>query len=111
MIKFDQGLTNWYQSPITLILIQEMTTSKFQVEKFTGENDFHLWWLKMRALLIHQGLEETLGDPRSEKKPSKLSDEEMQDALDKAHSTLILSLRDGVLREVGDQTTAAGLWK
>ncbi|KAH9682681.1 hypothetical protein KPL71_027445 [Citrus sinensis] len=65
----------------------------------------------MRALLVHQGLEETLGDPRSEKKPSKLSDEEMRDALDKAHSTLILSLGDGVLREVGDQTTAAGLWK
>ncbi|KAH9718762.1 hypothetical protein KPL71_022343 [Citrus sinensis] len=88
-----------------------MGTSKFEVEKFTGENDFHLWRLKMRALLVHQGLEETLGDPRSEKKPSKLSDEEMQDALDKAHSTLILSLGDGVLREVGDQTTAAGLWK
>ncbi|KAH9657436.1 hypothetical protein KPL70_023077 [Citrus sinensis] len=88
-----------------------MATSKFQVEKFTGENDFHLWRLKMRALLVHQGLEETLGDPRSEKKPSKLSNEEMQDALDKAHSTLILSLSDGVLREVGDQTTAVGLWK
>ncbi|KAH9646639.1 hypothetical protein KPL70_024932 [Citrus sinensis] len=88
-----------------------MATSKFQVEKFTGENDFHLWRLKMRALLVHQGLEETLGDPRSEKKPSKLSEEEMQEALDKAHSTLILSLGDGVLREVGDQTTAAGLWK
>ncbi|KAH9762600.1 Integrase catalytic domain-containing protein [Citrus sinensis] len=88
-----------------------MATSKFQVEKFTVENDFHLWCLKMRALLVHQGLEETLGDPRSEKKPSKLSGEEMQDALDKAHSTLILSLGDGVLREVGDQTTAAGLWK
>ncbi|KAH9744680.1 hypothetical protein KPL70_003806 [Citrus sinensis] len=88
-----------------------MVTSKFQVEKFTGENDFHLWQLKMRALLVHQVLKETLGDPRSEKKPNKLSDEEMQDALDKAYSTLILSLRDRVLREVGDQTTATGLWK
>ena len=35
----------------------------------------------------------------------------MQDALDKAHSTLILSLGDGVLREVGDQTIVARLWK
>ncbi|KAH9649106.1 hypothetical protein KPL70_025861 [Citrus sinensis] len=65
----------------------------------------------MRTLLAHQGLEETLRDLRSEKKPSKLSDEEMQDALDKAHSTLILSLGDAVLREVGDQTTVTGLWK
>ncbi|KAH9779746.1 hypothetical protein KPL71_007826 [Citrus sinensis] len=31
--------------------------------------------------------------------------------MDKAHNTIILSLGDRVLREVGDQTTAAGLWK
>ena len=80
-----------------------MTTSKFE------ENDFHLWRLKIRALLIHQGLEETLGDPKSGKKPSKLSDEEMQHTLDKAYSTLILSLGDGVLRKVGDQTIATSL--
>lgn len=36
------------------------------------------------------------------KKLSKLSDNELQNALDKAHNTLILSLGNGVLREVGD---------
>ena len=46
----------------------------------------------MRALLVYQGLEETLGEPRTGKKPSKLSDDKLQDALDKAHNTLILSL-------------------
>ena len=30
------------------------------VEKFTGSNDFGLWRLKMRALLVHQGLETAL---------------------------------------------------
>ena len=69
----------------------------------------------MRALLVHQGLKETLGELRSGKKKrkklSKLSDNELQNALDKAHSTLILSLGDGVLREVGDQTTVVSLWK
>ncbi|KAH9751017.1 hypothetical protein KPL71_014114 [Citrus sinensis] len=54
----------------------------------------------MRALLVHQGLEETLGEPRTDKKPSKLTDEELQGALDKAHNTLILSLGDGVLRRI-----------
>ena len=63
----------------------------------------------MRALLVHQGLEETLGESRTGKKPSKLTNEELQDALDKAHNTLILSLGDGVLREVGDQMSAADL--
>lgn len=86
-----------------------MTISKFEVEKFTGENDFHLWRFKMKALLVHQGLEETLGEPRTGKKPSKLTDEELHNALDKAYSTLILSLGGGVLREVGDQTSVAGL--
>ncbi|KAH9752684.1 hypothetical protein KPL71_014795 [Citrus sinensis] len=88
-----------------------MATQRLDVEKFTGENDFHLWRLKMRALLVHQGIEEVLEDPRTSKKISKVKDEDMQEAMDKAHNTIILSLGDGVLREVGDQTTTAGLWK
>lgn len=56
----------------------------------------------MRALLVHQGLEETLGEPKTGKKPSKFIDEELHDALDKAYNTLISSLGDRVLREVGD---------
>lgn len=48
---------------------------------------------------------------RKKKNLSKLSDNELQDALYKAHNTLILSLGDGVLREVGDKTTVVGLWK
>ncbi|KAL9447166.1 hypothetical protein AB3S75_014774 [Citrus x aurantiifolia] len=88
-----------------------MATQRLDVEKFTGENDFHLWRLKMRALMVHQGIEEVLEDPRTSKKISKIKDEDMQEAMDKAHNTIIISLGDGVLREVGDQTTAAGLWK
>ena len=37
-----------------------MGTAKFEVEKFTGSNDFGLWRLKMRAFLVHQGLEDAL---------------------------------------------------
>lgn len=53
-----------------------MSMPKLEVDKFTGENDFHLWRLKMRALLVHQGLEEALGEPSSSKKPRKVSDDE-----------------------------------
>ena len=31
-----------------------MGTAKFEVEKFIGQNDFGLWRLKMRVLLIGQ---------------------------------------------------------
>ncbi|KAH9704893.1 Integrase catalytic domain-containing protein [Citrus sinensis] len=65
----------------------------------------------MRALLVYQGIEEVLEDLRTSKKISKVKDEDMQDTMDKAHSTIILSLGDEVLREVGDETTTAGLWK
>ncbi|KAH9722770.1 Integrase catalytic domain-containing protein [Citrus sinensis] len=92
-------------------IFNNVAIERLDVEKFTGENDFHLWRLKMRALLVHQGIEEVLEDSRTSKKISKIKDEDMQEAMDKAYSTIILSLGDGVLREVGDQTTAAGLWK
>lgn len=94
----------------SLNLVLRMATQKLDVEKFTGENDFHLWRLKMRALLVHLGIEEVVEDARNSKKISKIKDEDMQDAMDKAHSTIIMSLGDGVLREMGDQTTAADLW-
>ena len=33
-----------------------MATAKIEVDKFTGENDFSLWKIKMRALLVQEGL-------------------------------------------------------
>ena len=36
-------------------------------------------------------------------------DEDLPDVLDKVHSTIILSLGDGVLREVSGEKTIAGL--
>ncbi|KAH9671115.1 hypothetical protein KPL70_017228 [Citrus sinensis] len=88
-----------------------MGSVRLEVEKFTGENDFHLWRLKMRALLVHQGLDEALAEESSSKKPRKVSVEDLLDVLDRAHSAIILSLGDGVLREVGGEKTAGGLWK
>ncbi|KAH9687838.1 hypothetical protein KPL70_014918 [Citrus sinensis] len=88
-----------------------MASTKLEVEKFTCENDFHLWRLKMRALLVHQRLDVALDDESSSKKPMKGTEEELSEVLDRAHNAIILSLGDGVLREVGGEKTAAGLWK
>lgn len=35
----------------------------------------------------------------------------MQDVMDKAHNTIILSLGEEVLREVGNENIVIGLWK
>ena len=39
-----------------------------------------------------------------------LSDEEKEDLLERAHSAILLSLGDKVLREIVDKETAVGLW-
>ena len=78
-----------------------MATQKLDVEKFTKENDFHVWRFKMRDLLVDQGIDEVLEDSQSSKKARKIK-EDLQDTMDKAHDTIILSLGGGVLREVGE---------
>jgi hypothetical protein len=39
-----------------------MTNAKFEVGKFNGKNNFELWRLKMRYLLVQQGLHKALDD-------------------------------------------------
>ena len=36
---------------------------------------------------------------QSSKRPSKIKDDDFQDAMDKAHNTIIMSFSDGVLRD------------
>jgi len=60
-VKSDLGTTNWCsERGAILSSIQEMGSAKYKVEKFTGQNDFGLWRLKMRAFLVQQGLVEAL---------------------------------------------------
>lgn len=37
-----------------------MGSMKYDIEKFNGNNDFGLWRIKMRAILIQQGLMDAL---------------------------------------------------
>jgi hypothetical protein len=83
-----------------------MATSKFEVEKFDDQNNFSLWRLKMRVLLRQQGLVKILDGEMS-----STSTEEMKEFDEKAHSAILLSLSDGVVRKVADKEIAAGLWK
>lgn len=90
-----------------------MATSKIDLEKFNGKNDFNMWKIKIAALLITQGLRDAI-EPESkvegnEASSSKTS-EELAEINKKAISTIIFSLGDSVIREVAKEKTVAGLW-
>lgn len=44
-----------------------MATTRFDLEKFNGENDFYLWSLNMRTILIQQGHNAALEDDKDPK--------------------------------------------
>ncbi|GJX31225.1 hypothetical protein Tco_0241080 [Tanacetum coccineum] len=79
--------------------------TRFDIEKFDGKNDFGLWQIKMRALMVQQGCDAAL-----ETLPVDMEAGEKAALMKKAYSTLILCLGDRVLREVTKETTAAGIW-
>ena len=49
-----------------------MTNAKFEVDKFTGKNNFALWKLKVRDFLVQQGLQKALDGVK--KKPANMKD-------------------------------------
>ncbi|GJT27716.1 retrovirus-related pol polyprotein from transposon TNT 1-94 [Tanacetum coccineum] len=84
--------------------------AKFDVEKFDGSNDFGLWRVKMRYLLIQHSWEAAL-DPF----PGTMTDADKTTALKtdvykKAHNALLLCLDNKVLRKVNKEDSAADVW-
>ncbi|KAH9686485.1 Integrase catalytic domain-containing protein [Citrus sinensis] len=92
----------WYQSDRGIAI---MSLPKPEIEKFTIGGDFSLWKMKMRALIIHQGLESALEEEDPKTIGSSRSDEKMKQSHNRAHSTLILSLSDSILREISEEKT------
>ncbi|KAK2976143.1 hypothetical protein RJ640_012353 [Escallonia rubra] len=64
------------------------TSTKYDLEKFDGSNDFSLWRMKMRAVLIQQGLLKALKGKQG--LLDTMSDDEKEDMLERAHSALLL---------------------
>lgn len=48
-----------------------MARTRFDLEKFNGENDFYLWNLTMQAILIQQKLDGALNDEDEDSKAKK----------------------------------------
>jgi hypothetical protein len=82
-----------------------MKGAKFDIEKFDGTDNFGLWRIKMRALLIHHGCKAAL-----EVLPADMDATAKAKLNKKAQSAVILCLGNKVLREVTGETTAAGVW-
>ena len=77
------------------------STSRYDIEKFNGSNDFSLWKIKMQALLSNLGLKEVLKEESKHKDKDKVGDgiktlsaDQRADIEEKAFNILILSLGD-----------------
>ena len=68
-------LNRWYQSPRGIATI---SLPKPEIEKFTIGGDFSLWKMKIRALLVHHGLESALEEEDPKTVGSSRSDEKIK---------------------------------
>lgn len=85
-----------------------MASTKFDLDKFTRGNDFNMWIIKMKALMVHQGISAAI----SKDEIAKIEDKKILSNIQaKAHSSLILSLGDEVIREVSDEAKNIGIWE
>jgi len=82
--------------------------SKWDIEKFTGDNDLGLWKVKMEAVLIQHKCERALKGEGS--LPVTMSQAEKTEMVDKARSAIVLFLGNKVLRELAKEPTATSMW-
>ncbi|KAM2354715.1 hypothetical protein ACFX1X_009417 [Malus domestica] len=84
-----------------------VSSAKVDIEKFDGDN-FGIWQLKMRALLVQQGLLKMLKGVKALSK--SWTDEEKEDIMELALGTILLILYNEVLCEVSNIKSASKLW-
>ena len=75
-----------------------VSSVKVDIEKFDG-NDFGIWQLKMRALLVQQGLLKTLKGVKA--LPNSWTDEEKEDVMERALGAIMLTCT-GVVAKIGE---------
>ena len=83
-----------------------MSTTKFDVEKFDRKINFSLWQVRMRAILVQNGVQKAL-----DVRPDGMTDTRWEDIDEKARSAIQLSLANEVLREVISEKTTKALWE
>lgn len=91
---------------IGVVINDKMRSTKFEIQKITGVNDFGLWRLKTQALLVQLGFLEVFKG--SENMDVTLTEREKM--IEKAHNAIILSLSDKLLRQVSKEKTTTNVW-
>lgn len=82
---------------------------KCSVEKFDGCGNFSLWQIRVKDMLVQQGLIRVLRGRG--KLSTAVKDEEWKDLDEKATSTIRMCVADQVLFNIGNEETAVGLWE
>ena len=85
-----------------------MSSTKYEIEKFTKINDFGLLRLKIQAFLVQKGLQEALKGAKAMN--VAVTEKEKTMKIEKAHNAIVLSLYDKVLRRVSKEKMMAGVW-
>ena len=86
-----------------------MATMKLDIEKFDRSVNFGLWQVKMRAILIQNGVHKAIDGV--EKMPEGMSASRWEEIDSKALLAIQLCLCNEVLREVVKETTTKGIWE
>ena len=82
---------------------------KLDIEKFDRSVNFGLWQVKMKAILIQNGVHKALDG--KEKMPEGTSEARWEEMDAKALSAIQLCLSNEVLREVVKEVTSKGIWQ
>ena len=85
-------------------LIENIASTKFEVEKFNGNNNFSLWQRMMKDLLILQGVHKALLGKA--KKPKKMENDVWEEMDAKAANAIHLNLSYKVIHNVIDEEKA-----
>jgi len=88
--------------------MENVHSSKFEVEKLNGKNSFVLWNLKMQDMLMQQGLQKVFVG--NTKKPASMIGEEWEDLYTRAPNSIRLCLAEEVLFNIVEEETKLGLW-
>jgi hypothetical protein len=90
------------------VLMAKMQSLNFEVEKFSGKNNFELWKLKMHDMLVQQGMVKALLE--KEKKLGTITYDDWDDMDARALSAICLCLADDILFNIVLEKTVVGLW-
>lgn len=85
-----------------------MIGSKWDIKKFFKSNNFGLWKVNMQEILTQQKCVKALKDDAT--MPTILTRSEKTEMIDEIKSTIILCLKDKVLREVTNEKITMAMW-